>query len=197
MEPWSAGFTDVLKSLGLNPKKLPSNPPAKARRALHALQRIRTLYAIERRIRDASPEQRHRVRQAESVPVLDALRAWLDDTLEKVPPSSPLGKAMGLSRQSVAGAGALLRRRPIRHRHEPHRKCHPPVLLGRRSWLFADTVAGARASARLYSLVQCAKANGLEPYAYLRRVFTELPQAQSLGDIEALLPTRLTPADLI
>ena len=49
----------------------------------------------------------------------------------------------------------------------------------------------------LYSLVQCAKVNGLEPYAYLRRVFTELPRAQSLGDIEALLPTRLTPADLI
>ena len=68
--------------------------------------------------------------------------------------------------------------------------------LGRRSWLFADTVVGARASARLYSLVQCAKVNGLEPYAYLRRVFTELPRAQSLGDVEALLPTRLTPADL-
>ena len=71
-----------------------------------------------------------------------------------------------------------------------------PFCLGRRSWLFADTVAGAQASARLYSLVQCAKANGLELYAYLRRVFTELPRAQSLGDVEALLPTRLTPADL-
>jgi len=69
------GFTDVLKSLGLNPKRLPSNPPAKARRALDALRRIRTLYAIERRIRDAAPEQRRRVRQAENVPVLDALRA--------------------------------------------------------------------------------------------------------------------------
>jgi len=57
-------------------------------------------------------------------------------------------------------------------------------------------VTGARASARLYSLVQCAKVNGFEPYAYLRRVFTELPRAQSLGDIEALLATRLTPADL-
>ena len=63
--------------------------------------------------------------------------------------------------------------------------------------MFADSVAGARASARLYSLVQCAKANRLEPYAYLRRVFTELPSAQSLTDIGALLPTRLPPADLI
>ena len=60
----------------------------------------------------------------------------------------------------------------------------------------ADTVAGAHASARLYSLIECAKANGLEPYAYLRHVFTELPKAQSLADIEALLPTRLDPAAL-
>ena len=190
------GFTDVLKSLGLNAKKLPSNPPAKARRALHALQRIRTLYAIERRIRDESPQERHRVRQAESVPVLDALRAWLDDTLEQVPPSSPLGKAMGyLDNQWPAlvrycddgryGIDTNFVENAIR-----------PFCLGRRNWLFADTVAGAQASARLYSLVQCAKANGLEPYAYLRRVFTELPRAQSLGDVEALLPTRLTPADL-
>ena len=55
---------------------------------------------------------------------------------------------------------------------------------------------GWRPGERPAVLVQCAKANGLEPYAYLRRVFTELPRAQSLGDIEALLPTRLTPADL-
>ncbi len=61
----------------------------------------------------------------------------------------------------------------------------------------ASTAApAAKGSARLYTLVQCAKANGLEPYAYLRRVFTELPKAQSLADIEALLPTRLDPADL-
>ena len=66
---------------------VPSTISAKARRALHALQQIRTLYAIERRIRDEPPEERHRVRQAESVPVLDALRAWLDDTLDKVPPA--------------------------------------------------------------------------------------------------------------
>ena len=62
--------------------------------------------------------------------------------------------------------------------------------------LFADTVAGANASARLYSLIECAKANELEPYAYLRHVFTELPKVQSLADIEALLPTRLDPAAL-
>ena len=57
-------------------------------------------------------------------------------------------------------------------------------------------MAGTEASARLYKLNQCAKVNGLDPYADLRKVFTELPRAQLLGDIETLLPTRLTPADL-
>jgi len=53
---------------------------------------------------------------------------------------------------------------------------------------FSDTVHGARASANLYSLIETAKANGLEPYAYLRRIFTLLPAATTLDDIEALLP---------
>jgi len=56
--------------------------------------------------------------------------------------------------------------------------------------LFADTVSGARASAHLYSLVQTARANELEPYAYLRRLFAELPAARNVADIEALLPSR-------
>jgi transposase len=62
------------------------------------------------------------------------------------------------------------------------------MALGRRNWLFADTVSGAKASTHLYSLVQTARANELEPYAYLRRLFAELPTAQTLEQIEALLP---------
>ena len=55
----------------------------------------------------------------------------------------------------------------------------------------SDTVAGAKCSANLYSLITTAKANGLEPYAYLRHVLTELPKATSVADIEALLPARI------
>jgi len=54
--------------------------------------------------------------------------------------------------------------------------------------LFADTPAGADAAARLYSLIETAKANGVEPYAYLRHVFTELPKANTVDEIETLLP---------
>jgi transposase len=60
----------------------------------------------------------------------------------------------------------------------------------RNNWMFADTVSGAKASASLYGLVQTARANELEPYAYLRRLFAALPAAQSVADIEALLPFR-------
>lgn len=60
-----------------------------------------------------------------------------------------------------------------------------------KNWLFADTARGAHASANLYSVIETAKANGLEPYAYLRVLFTELPRAQALADFEALLPRNL------
>jgi transposase len=63
-----------------------------------------------------------------------------------------------------------------------------PFVIGRKGWLFSDTVAGAEASANLYSLVESAKANGLEPHAYLRHLFTHLPNATTVEHIETLLP---------
>ncbi len=63
-----------------------------------------------------------------------------------------------------------------------------PFVIGRRNWLFADTPKGAKASANLYGLIETVKANGLEPYHYLRYVFKELPKAKTVEQIEALLP---------
>jgi hypothetical protein len=68
-----------------------------------------------------------------------------------------------------------------------------PFVIGRKNYLFCDSVAGAAASANLYSLIETAKANGLSPYAYLLRIFTELPAAQAVEQIEALLPIPLQP----
>ena len=58
----------------------------------------------------------------------------------------------------------------------------------RKNWLFSDTQKGAVASANLYTLVETARANGLNPYAYLKLVFTELPKATTVEHFEALLP---------
>ena len=63
-----------------------------------------------------------------------------------------------------------------------------PFAIGRKNWLFSASVGGAKASANLYSLIETAKANGLEPYAYLKRVFSELPNAKGFDDVDKLLP---------
>ena len=66
-----------------------------------------------------------------------------------------------------------------------------PFVVGRRNWLFADTVAGANASANLYSLLQTCLANGIDGYQYIRALLVELPKASTVEDFEALLPWRL------
>ncbi|WP_369601636.1 transposase [Hahella sp. SMD15-11] len=70
-----------------------------------------------------------------------------------------------------------------------------PFVIGRKNWLFADTVRGAEASARIYSVIETAKANGHEPYSYLSRLFARLPQADSDDDLDALLPWNMKPAN--
>ena len=61
-------------------------------------------------------------------------------------------------------------------------------MVGRKNWLFSATVPGAKASANLYGLIETAKANNVDPYSYLRQVFKELPRAQTVEQIEMLLP---------
>ncbi len=69
--------------------------------------------------------------------------------------------------------------------------CH-----NRKNWFFANSQAGANASANLYSIIETAKANGLNPYEYLRKIFKELPNAQSVEGIEKLLPWELSATEL-
>ena len=63
-----------------------------------------------------------------------------------------------------------------------------PFTVGRKNWLFSNRQAGAHASANLYSLIEAAKANDLNPYEYLKKVFAKLPNAEQVEEIENLLP---------
>jgi transposase len=162
---------------------------AKSGRAHQALAHIQRLYRIEREAAALALEERHAVRQERAVPVLAELRAWLDKTLPQVPPKSALGRALAyldaqwprLVRYTDDG------RIPIDN--NACERAIRPFVTGRKNWLFADTPAGATASANLYTLVESAKANNLDPYAYLRYLFTELPRAETVEAIEVLLPT--------
>jgi hypothetical protein len=75
--------------------------------------------------------------------------------------------------------------------NNPSENAIRPFVVGRKNWLFSDTVGGAKASANLYSLIETAKACGVEPYQYLRHIFARLPLAKTLDDYDALLPWRL------
>jgi transposase len=181
-------FVDALK--GQSPGK-GGRRKARHSQAEAGLRFVQELYAIERRVKDASAEDRLRVRQTESLPVVTRLRAWLDHAREVVVPQSLTGKAVAYL---DAQWSKLVR--VFEYGHVPLdtnlvENAVRPFALGRKNWLFADTVAGAEASANLYSLVETAKANGLAPWAYLQHVFTELPRARTLEDVDALLPDRV------
>ena len=168
-------------------------PKGKTGRADIALNLINKLYGIERDLKEVGDEQRHESRQQNSLPVLAQLQTWLEKTQPQVTAQNALGKAisylasnwMKLVRYTEAGYLPIdnnAAERAIR-----------PFVIGRKNWLFSDTPKGATASAQLYSLVETAKANGQEPYAWLRHALERLPQASSVEDFEALLPWNCTP----
>lgn len=120
------------------------------------------------------------------------MHAWLQKSLPHVPPKTKLGTALQYLHQQWPRLVAYLEdgRYPIDNNLA--KNAIRPFAVGRKNWLFSHSQAGARASANLYSLIETCKANGLNPYTYLRQVFTELPKATCVEDIEALLPWRVT-----
>ena len=140
-----------------------------------------------------SDEQRYALRQSKAIPVLNGLRGWLDQHLPAVVKQSALGKAMHYMENQWPRLTTYTQDGQLNIDNNLCENAIRPFVIGRKNSLFSDTVQGAKASANLYSLIETAKANGLEPYAYLKRVFTELPKATSVEDIEALLPFQLKP----
>ena len=151
---------------------------------------IQKLYAIEKEIKDKEADERYRIRQLKAKPIVEKMKSWLAKSLLHVPPKSALGKALQylhnqwdrLVRYLEDGAY------PIDNNYAEN--AIRPFVIGRKNWLFTNSQAGAKASANLYSLIETAKANGLNPYEYLKLVFKELPNADSVEKIEALLPRK-------
>jgi hypothetical protein len=161
--------------------------------AAQGLTLIQRIYRIEKLAREAklTPDQRKKLRDERAQPIWDELRKWLDAKRGHAPPQTLVGQAMTfLDNQWPLLIGYLEDGR-IEVDNNLCENAIRPFVLGRKAWLFSDTPDGAEASARLYSLIETAKASGLEPYAYLKRVFSELPRAITLADVEALLPWNL------
>ncbi len=174
-------------------KKL--QPKGKAGRADQALAHIRKLYAIERQAKDLSPDERRAYRDEHARPVLEKLSAWLEKAIPRVPPKSALGKALHYLHQQWPRLVIYVEDGAFPIDNNRIENAIRPFAVGRKNWLFADSQAGARASANLYSLIETAKGHGLEPYRYLRHVFTALPSATTPADIDALLPQNISDGD--
>jgi transposase len=165
--------------------------------AHEAMGRIARIYRIERELRaqKLSEEAFVRERKAQVLPILQDFKQWLDTKALQVPPSVLLGKAITYA----IGEWPKL----LRYLDSPHltpdtnfvENAIRPFVIGRRNWLFSGSPRGAHASATLYSLIETARANGVEPYRYLRYLFTKLPLAHSREDCLALTPRHLDQAD--
>lgn len=163
--------------------------------AAQALKQIQALYLIEREIKQLPSEQKQALREKHSVLILNELRTWIDTNIIVVPPRSTLGKTMNYLNRQWDKLTVYTTDGRLRIDNYLCVNAVRPFVMGRKSWLVANSVAGANASANLYSLVETAKANGREPYAYIKQVLTELPAAKTLQGVEVLLPYNLQPAE--
>jgi len=156
--------------------------------AHQGLSYIRRLYRIEKKIRGRSAEERHAARQERAQPILNELHEWLIESKAKVPPRSLTGKALGYLFDQWEFLIRYLEDGRLEIDNNLVENAIRPFVIGRKNWLFSATVRGAESSANIYSLIETAKANGLEPYRYLRHVLAELPKAQTVEEIEELMP---------
>jgi transposase len=179
-------FNDALQALPKD-KRGPEQLPA---RFIELIGRLYKVEADARRVNlDETTLQQQR--ELHSVPVLEQIETLALQHLHGVLPASLLGKAL---HYLTAQWPKLVRyvddgRWPI-----DNNACENairPFVVGRRNWLFADTVAGANASANLYSLLQTCLANGIDGYRYLTALLVELPKATTVEEFEALLPWRI------
>ena len=173
----------------------------KTGRAKEAVDLIARIYAIESRLRkqfnignlDGSGFVAKRKAQIETV-VLE-FRMWLQDRLLDTAPQSGLGKAVSYTLKILARASRFVEHELLTPDTNAIENSIRPFVVGRKNWLFSGSPLGAHASAALYSLIETAKANGHEPYAYLCHLFECLPTCKSSAEVLALLPYRLKPED--
>ena len=175
-------FSDAVKAQGKNKRR------GKAHRGLTLMQK---LYRVEKQARNLTPEKRHAHRDRHARPILDEMRTWLDQAVGQVPPTSATGKALHYLNNEWPRLIRYLDDGRLEIDNNAAENAIRPFVIGRKNWLFSDSVKGVTASANLYSLIETAKANGLEPYTYLRYLFTELPKAETVDAIETLLPGNL------
>jgi transposase len=181
-------FVDVIKASGKR-----ASVKGRIGIAEEAVRYIRSLYAIEKnaKLQELSYEAIYQERQEKAKPILEEFKAWLDIKSVQTPPKGLLGQAISYTLNQWHRLVRYIEDGRLKLDNNLVENAVRPFVVGRKNWLFSGNPAGAKASATLYSLIETAKANGLEPYQYLRFLFDRLPMARSQEDYKVLLPNRV------
>jgi transposase len=182
------GFHEALQALPKD-KRGPDQLPARF------IDLIGQLYHLEANARrdQLDADALKQLRQDRSAQVLAEIEALLLRHLHSVLPGSLLGKALHYTASQWPKLTTFVEDGNYPLDNNACENAIRPFCVGRKNWLFSDTVGGANASANLYSLLQTCTANGIDGYQYLRELLVALPRAKTVDDYEALLPWRLTP----
>jgi transposase len=162
----------------------------KAPLAAEALQRIGRLFDVEREITGLAPEERQHIRQAKARPLLTGLADFLDAALPKLSGRSELAAAIRYTRSRRVALSRYIDDGRLEISNNAAENAIRPLALGRKNYLFAGSDAGGERAAAIYTLVQTAKLNDLDPEAYLRDVLGRIAD-HPINRIAALLPWAL------
>ena len=155
--------------------------------AEQALRYIQLLYEIESDVRDLEPDARRRIRQEKATPVMENLHAWMIAQRDLVSEGSAISKALDYSLKRWAALSRYLDDGSVPIDNNWAENQIRPWALGRKNWLFAGSLRSGKRAAAIMSLIQSARMNGHDPYAYLKDVLTRLP-TQKASEIDQLLP---------
>jgi transposase len=145
------------------------------------------LFAIERDLHQVTAQERFAGRQTRSGPVLKEMRVWLEEMAIAVVPKTACGKAIRYCLNQWSKLTTFMLDGRLELDNNRAERSIKPFVIGRKNWLFANTPRGADASATIYSLVETAKENGLNPLPYLKHLFERLPN-MNWKDPQALVP---------
>lgn len=159
----------------------------KSQLAEQALRSIGGLYEVERLARDMNNEDRWRIRQEKAAPIIKMLHDWMLAQRDLVPNGSVTAKALDYSLKRWVALTRYLDDGAVTIGNNQVENQIRPWALGRSNWLFAGSLRSGKRAAAIMSLIQSARMNGHDPYAYLKDVLTRLP-TQRASEIARLLP---------
>ena len=193
---YKAGFVSGITEVGCmahaRRKFFDLHVAAKSQIAGQACTYISQLYDVERDARHLLPAERLQIRQRQSKPLAEAFKQWMLLQRQKITDGTATAKALDYSLKRWGALTQFLDdgRLPIDNNWIENQI--RPIAIGRNNWLFAGSLRAGQRAAAVMSLIQSAKLNGHDPYAYLKDVLTRLP-TQKNSQIEELLPHRWQP----